>query len=260
MKRKESAFWVAQALIAVGVLTLVALPSTTSSSTLLTTSSSQQSHSSASSNGLQLTTILNASSIKPNGTIAAQIELMNVRDQNVSFSGPIWNQTIPMLNGTLAQLNTFDYVCGYNPSGFLVNFVLLRGHITQGNVSAAGVPLQEGPPVRPPCLPYASIETPITFLPHSDQAILGSQQTSVITAGLNASTLFCVPVLNGGGTNCAYGEGLVGYYVSSASPGGGKVISFTYGDFTYFPPGEYTILAYDVWGQDAYSTFTVVAG
>jgi hypothetical protein len=257
MKRKESVFWVAQALITIGVLGLVALPSTTSSPTLSTSSSSSQS--SSSFGGLQLRITLNASSIKTNGTIAARIELMNTGDRNVSVSAPVWNQTVPMLNGTLGQLNAFDYVCSHNPSFFLVNFLLFRGHIASGNVSEAGTPLQEGPPVRPPCLPYADMGAPVTFLPHSDQAVSGPQQTGNFTAELNPSTLFCVPVVPGGGTDCAYGEGLVGYYVSSANPGDGNIINFTYGGFVYFPPGEYTIVAYDVWGQVGYSTFTVVA-
>jgi hypothetical protein len=230
---------------------------TTAQSTSLSTRYSASSTNST--EGLQLILILNSTSIWSGGVITAQIEVLNTLDHNVTLaSGPMWNQTIPALNGTMYSLNAYDYVCSDNPDYYFANFVLFKGHYSAGNISLARSPLQEGPPVRPPCAGNANTPFPVTFLPNGDEVAV-SQPGYIplnLTAEVSANTLYCAEsglAGNSGGIYCRYGDGLVGYWNSSAYSAGG----FASPGFTYFPPGEYTIVAFDAWNQYSYATFTV---
>ena len=210
--------------------------------------------------GLQVNLILNSTSIQTGGAITAQIEVLNTLDHNVTLaSGPTWNQTIPALKGTMYSLNAYDYVCSDNPDYYFANFLLFKGHYSAGNISSAGSPLQEGPPVYPPCAGPANTPFPVTFLPNGDEVAV-SQPGYIplnLTAEVSANTLYCAGSGgNGGGFSCRYGQGLVGYWNSSASAVDGN-LGFMSPGFTYFPPGEYTVVAFDAWNQYVYATFVV---
>lgn len=214
-------------------------------------------------NGLELKLILNSTAIKTGGTIAVEILVLNTLDHNLTLaSGPTWNQTILALNGNMYSLNAYDYVCGDSPDYYFANFVLFQGHYTAENVSSAGRPLTERYPFYPPCAGVANTPVPVTFLPNGDKVIISypGQTPFNLTAEASATTLHC-PASgisgNSGQINCGYGQGgLVGYWNSSAYAAGGDN-SFASRAFTYFPPGEYTIVAFDAWNQYSYATFTV---
>ena len=162
------------------------------------------------------------------------------------------------------SLNNYDYVCSLNPDYYFANFVLFKGHYSAENISSAGSPLPERYPLYPPCAGNANTPFPVTFLPNGDKVIVPvpGQAPFNVTAEENATTLHCAgPGIggNGGEINCGYGQGgLVGYWNSSAYSADGNW-SLTSPGFTYFPPGEYTIVAFDAWNQLTYATFTVTS-
>lgn len=235
------------------------LPHHSSSASNTSTISSEQASeprsfsSGISSDGLQLRVALNSTSIASNGAISVEIQLVNTLNQNVSVVVPPGNQTIDLLNQTLSNLNYYDFVCALNPSHFLVDFNLFEGHYTAGNISEAGTPLQVGVPMEPAACAVEYYPVAFTFLPNGVVAVEGA---GIVNANIDATTTYCgpnPPPENGG--NCGLGQGLVGYWLNGVSTQGD--LNFTSPAFTYFPPGEYTLLAYDAWGQWVYTTFVV---
>jgi hypothetical protein len=227
-------------------------------------SSTQESPSSSSSNGLQLNISLNANSIQAGKSISARVQIENTLDQNVSVVVPPTNQTVDLLNQTLSTLNFYDFTCAQNPSRFLVNFNLFPGHYTAGNISEAGAPLQVAVPVIPPGCALENYPLKFTFLPDGVYAVGPRTSDSssppvqylTVNASIDITTTYCGPnPPPENGLNCGLGQGLVGYWHNGVSTQGD--LSFTSPAFTYFSPGEYTILAYDMWGQRAYATFVV---
>ena len=158
--------------------------------------------------GLQLHVTLNSSSMQSPGAVTVQIDLQNTLDRNVTLAA--------LTNQNMSGWNAEDFLCSENPSSSLVGFALFDGHFSAGNISAAGPPLQLGPPLEPPC-PFEFGINETIFLPNSDKTMssyLG--QTGVVpgfypvTAEVNATTGYCF----GSGTSidCPASSGLFGYW------------------------------------------------
>jgi hypothetical protein len=262
MRRKEAGFIAAQAAIFVAVIALVALPlqSTTEQQT-----STYSNASGVSPEGLQLKMALNSSTIQSHGAISARVELVNTLNRNVSASLPLWSQA-SFATQTIYVWSGYDQICNYNPSDYVVDFAVFQGHFSAGNISAAGNPLRLAPPFFPPC-PGQSHPNAVTLLPDGDltnytdinYTLPPPRPSYTVEAEVNATTYYCTGSgLGGGGgeIDCGNTTGLVGYWNgSTASPGGD--FSYTSHAFTYFPPGEYTIVATDPWNQYVYATFVV---
>jgi len=212
--------------------------------------------------GLQLKILLNSTSVKPLGSVAAFVEVVNTLNHNVTVSVPTLNQT-----KVIFVWNGYDYVCSDNPSQGLATFAVFKGHYSKGNISSAGAPLKEGAPFIPPCPSLGLFSGgPITFLPNGDQTTiqyftynfsLHQHEYAYLKAELNASTGYCgpnPPPENGG--NCGLGDGLVGYWNTTIS--NADILNSSSPAFTYFPPGEYTIAATDLWNQYIFATFHVL--
>jgi len=206
-----------------------------------------------SANGLELSVVLNSSSMQPKGAVGARVEVLNTLNQSVSL--PV------VTNQNLTAWNNEDFVCSDNPSVSLVGFGVFSGLFSQKNISAAGPPLQLAPPVLLPC----AIALPVnetTFLPDSDATISsnGSQEPPyTVTAEVNATSGYCTGSGvsgHGGEIDCGANPGLVGYWNQNIAAGGN--LNFTSPSFVYFSPGEYTIVATDAWNQYVYAYFTVV--
>jgi hypothetical protein len=249
MRRKEAGFIAAQAAIFVAVIALVSLPLQSTNEQQASTPSALAGPpaftSGVSPQGLQLEVTLNSSSIQSHGGISARVEAFNTLNRNVSLSGLVQNQNISEWSGD-------DYVCD-SPST-IVGFALFRGHFAAGNISVAGQPLQLAPPEVIYCA--ASMQpVAVTFLPKGDQAVATDvfQISYPVTVSVNATTGDCGdnPELVGLCTRTA----LSGYWNDSIPAQG--ALNFTSPAFVYFPPGEYTVAATDLWNQYVYATFAV---
>ena len=197
--------------------------------------------------GLQVGISLNSTSIEPHGAVAAEIQIVNTLSRNVSISNIQQNQNISNWNGA-------NYLCGFDRGFGIFGFALFEGRITASNVSSAGAPLVLAPPVLPPC-PFVAGAQSVTFLPDGTSAVVtGSGQPSPAIMELNASNTYCASA-GAGSVECPTTAGLVGYWNSSAAANGDMSLSSP--GFVYFPPGEYTIVALDVWNQYAFATFVV---
>ena len=211
--------------------------------------------SSVSSDGLQLRVMLNSSTINPRGEVTVNIELLNTLNRNVSL-GVVNNDNISAWDGT-------DFFCGINPSYSLVGFGVFSGHFTAENISKAGSPLQLAAPIEAPC-PYRLPLNDTTFLPNSDKTISFSyygqtkEPSLPVTAEVNATTSYCTSSPSATETmiSCPTTSGLLGYWSPGAANGGNFTLDSK--GFTYFPPGEYTIVATDDWNQNIYATFDVL--
>lgn len=211
----------------------------TSTTTLLTSGTTPE--------GLQLGISLNSTGIKPHGAIAAEIQIVNTLSRNVSISNILQNQNITNWNGA-------NYLCGFDRGFGIFGFALFEGRITASNVSSAGAQLVLHPPILPPC-PLIPGAQSVTFLPNGTSAIVTSSgQPSPAIMELNASNTYCTSA-GAGSVECPTTAGLVGYWNSSVAANGRMSLSSP--GFVYFPPGEYTIVALDVWNQYAFATFVV---
>jgi hypothetical protein len=269
MRGKQAGFIAAQAAIFVAVIALVSLPlsaNDTRSSTSSTVSEGPLGLASGvSPEGLQLKMTLNSTSIPSHGALAAQIQVVNTLNQNVSIPMPGYNQTITGLGQTMESLNDFDYTCSQNPSHFLADFALFQGHITAANLSSAGTPLSLNPHFVLFCPPFYDGQGQDTFLRKSNQVIATYDLTNEIlplTAAVNATTFYCTgsELAGGGGEfDCGNTTGLVGYWNASVPLEHGAIPGLNSPAFVYFPPGEYTIVACDAFNQYLYATFVVQA-
>lgn len=248
---------VAQAAIVVGVLALVSLPVQSTNGQRVSTSSVPAGPltfaSGVSPQGLRLEVTLNSSGVRSHGAVGARVQVLNSLDRNVSLSGLGQNQNILEWAGD-------DYVCD-SPST-IVGFALFQGHYAAGNISAAGQPLQLAPPeVIYGCHGAGGPDQvgAVTFLPEGDRAVATTYFQGMYegsypeTVSVNATTGDCGnnPELVGFCT----GKALSGYWNDSVPAEG--ALNFTSPAFVYFPPGEYTMVATDLWDQYVYATFVV---
>lgn len=205
--------------------------------------------------GLQLQVNLNSSSVASHGSVTAQVRLVNTLDRNVTL-------TVSQ-NQNITTWNQDDFVCGHNPSDSLVGFAVYQGDFSARNVSAAPAPIQLAPPFYLPCaITFGGIND-TTFLPDSYdtvslQYLADAKYVFSVPALTNATTGYCIVHSSGGGggsVDCAADPGLVGYWNDSVPAGGDLNLSSQ--AFTYFPPGAYTLVAADDWGQYVYAHFQV---
>jgi hypothetical protein len=265
MKRKEGAFIVAQAGIVIAVLAALALPLSSlpvpqsSSSSTTQTGGSLAFVSPVSPDGLQLELALNATTVRSNGTVSAQIEVVNTLNRNVSLSGLTQNGNITTWNG-------YDYFCAGNPDYSLVGYAVFQGHFTAANISEAGSPLRLAPPMYGPCGNLNIVLSAVTLLPKGDQLGAGQIKAGLpqvyfllLPVELNGTTTFCNGERSGNdGFSCTWATpGLVGYWNDNV-PSQGNLFGSTSSAFVHFPSGEYTIVAADDWNQYLYATFVVV--
>jgi hypothetical protein len=207
--------------------------------------------------GLQLQVRLNSSIMQSHGALAAQIELLNTLNRNVSLA------VLP--NANMSGWDEADFLCSGNPSDSLVGFALFGGHFSAGNISAAGPPLHLAElGFYPPCAFRLGIND-TTFLPNSDETLSSSrygqtQQPSYsVRAEVNATTGYCVGSGlsgNGGSINCGGNSALFGYWNPGLGNAGNGTLASK--NFEYFPSGEYTIVATDDWNQYVYAYFAVL--
>lgn len=257
MKRKEGAFIAAQAAIVVAVLAALSLPLSSLQMPGPSASTTQVGGlevfaSPVSPLGLQLQVTLNSSAFLSHGAVRAGVEVLNTLDRNASLPAVAGSQNLSAWSG-------YDYVCTDGPSS-LVGFALFQGHLTASNASAAGEPLQLAPPeVVYGCGLVSSEVGPVTFLPEGDRAVATDYFQGIyegsynVTVSVNATTGDCGdnPQL----VSFCTGKGLSGYWNDSIPAEG--ALNFTSPAFSYFSPGEYTLVATDAWGQYAYATFEV---
>jgi hypothetical protein len=194
---------------------------------------------------------LNSTVVASGGAVGAQLTLFNPLDQNLSLA------TSFRANSTIEGWNGYDFLCGENNFLPVLGYALFQGDYSQGNISAAGSPLQLAPSVNSGCVTYPK-PTSIVFLPESDSAVLyspawstGYQEPITITA----STESCST--NGGTSLCGEGKGLSGYWNTTST------ITFQQAAigspfFRYLQVGEYTLALQDVWNQTIYAHFQVV--
>ena len=199
--------------------------------------------------GLQLTVRLNSSVLQPRGDVGAEVLLTNVLNRNVSLA------VVPDQN--LSQWSSLDYLCGAgNP---FLGFALFAGHYSVSNISAAGQPLQVGVPAGIPCVspPLMGVNS-TTFLPDSDLTVFYTpvgRATINATAEVSPATTYCAYAQGLG--SCPLGSGLFGYWNPSVVLiEENSTLASKY--FSYFPPGEYTLVAADDWSQYVYAYFTVL--
>jgi hypothetical protein len=201
---------------------------------------------------LQLRIEMNASAILPEGAIRAQVILSNPLDSNLTAIVP------ESSNSTVSNWNEYDFLCGGASLNSVVGFALFQGHYVPENLSLAGEPLTLAPPLLPPCATYPA-PLFLVYLPSGSNAWAYSSYPQVppfmVQTILNATTVIC-STGDSGGTTCGPSSGLFGYWQGPVSgPMGNYTTSSP--DFHYFSPGQYTLVAEDAWGHQAFAYFEV---
>jgi len=212
-----------------------------------------------SSSGLQLQVTLNSTTIRYGGALAAKVVLMNTLPTNISVT--------PRIPSELSSWEANDFFCGNSPDWgdrwALDGFAVFSGYFTTANLSSAGIQLLLAPPVEIGCITSPNPKD-VVLLPESDVAVAqynaSGLSPEVTHTLINASTLSCAP--NGrGATACGDINGALFGYWDSSAPLLPKVsdgnTSSPY--FHLFPPGQYTLVAEDLWNQTAFAQFQVVS-
>jgi hypothetical protein len=210
---------------------------------------------------LQLEVTLNATIIQTGRAILARISIVNPIGVYVTVPPSYENDS------TILSWNVYDFLCGgaalSNPTWSLAGYALFQGHYTSANLSSAAAPLDLVAPLIIEC-PAGPNPNAIIFSPHSSDTTVYFQQpnnffenATAQVATMDATTGICA--LTSGFYNCN-GTALSGYW--TGPPGGyfnseNATTSSPY--FHYFPPGEYTLVVEDAWGQTYYAYFEVVS-
>jgi len=206
-----------------------------------------------SSSGLELRVELNATTMLPGQTLAASVSLYDTLNGSLSlllapgdFGG-----------GSLSSWDNYDFICGNGgDASYLVGFAVLQGRFSAGNLSQAPAPLQVAAQADLPCvsLVFSHGET-ITFFPRSDNASIPGTGLSQEPVSLNVTTYACI-ALPSNSPECHSGTGLYGYWSTSeviCCPASSNAADL----FRYLTPGDYTIVAEDVWNQQVFAYFQV---
>ena len=127
------------------------------------------------------------------------------------------------------------------------------------------MPLTMIPPLRHSCLAHADPDK-IVLLPSGSRAVAYYPKTSFVNASIvetesamNATTVTCM-LLPAGYVSCGDSMSLFGYWTWTGDGifnAQDANISSKY--FSYFPPGQYTLVTEDMWGAAIYSYFQVVS-
>ena len=200
-----------------------------------------------SSSGLELRVDLNATTMLPGQTLAANVTLFNTLNENLSLplSAPA------NLTSQIAAWNNDDFWCGIGGlASYVAGFALFRGHVSADNLSLAPDPLQLDAVLQAPCNGFYG-SGPIVFLPHSDKAGIPTFGPFEDSTNLNVTTS-CYQA-------CSRGSGLFGYWNRTSyacCAASANAPSF----FRYFTPGRYTLAAEDLWGDRVFAYFQVSHG
>lgn len=213
----------------------------------------------------QLQVQLNGTTMRPGGAVMVTISLTNVLPYNLSFAPnypsnlkiPYWDQ--------------FDFICGGggSPIWNLAGYAVFQGHYSSSNVSSAGRPLTLIPPLFIGCPAWVNPDK-VVFLPNSSRVVAYYPPGNVTAptneppesegeAAMNATTATCMRT-SAGYISCGT-TSLFGYW----SGGGVSLISqsqdanTTSKYFNYFPVGQYTLIAEDIWGATTFSYFQVAS-
>jgi hypothetical protein len=207
-----------------------------------------------SSSGLELSVGLNATMMVPGQTLAANVTLYDALKSSLSL------QLAPgdFGGGSISSWENYDFICGNGgDASYLVGFAVLQGRFSAGNLSQAPAPLQVAAQADLPCLyPVFSHGETITFFPGSDIASIPGTGLSQEPVALNVTTYACI-ALPSNSAECHSGTGLYGYWSTSESiccPASSDAADL----FRYLTPGDYTIVAEDVWDQEVFAYFQVV--
>jgi hypothetical protein len=209
-----------------------------------------------SSLGLELQITLNSTAIQYGGALAAKVALLNTLSENLSLA--------PRYSSVLSSWEANDFLCGNSPDWgdkwAVDGFAVFSGHFTVANLSSAGSQLVLAPPVAIGCISRPNPNT-LVMLPKSDVAValynLSSLPPEVTRTLINASTLSCAP--NGrGATACGDLDGALFGYWDFSSPGMSVQDANTSSPhFHYFSPGQYTLVAEDLWNDTTFAYFDV---
>jgi hypothetical protein len=192
----------------------------------------------------------------PGQTLAASVSLYDALNGSLSlllapgdFGG-----------GSISSWENYDFICGNGgDASYLVGFAVLQGRFSAGNLSQAPAPLQVAAQADLPCLyPVFSHGETITFFPGSDTASIPGTDLSQEPVALNVTTYACI-ALPSNSAECHSGAGLYGYWSTSESiccPASSNAADL----FRYLTPGDYTIVAQDVWDQEVFAYFQVTEG
>ncbi len=213
-----------------------------SASTFERSSTTSTAISTVSPSGLELRVDLNATSMEPGQTLAANVTLINTLNENLSL--PV--SATANLTSQIAAWNNDDFVCGVGglASG-VAGFALLRGHFSGDNLSLAPDPLQLAEVLQVPCNAIPMGDS-VMFLPHSEKASISKDNSYVYPFNLNVTT--SPPFLHGSGLFGFWNR--TSYACCAASANAPNL-------FRYFTPGGYTIVAEDIWGQMVFAYFQV---
>jgi len=212
--------------------------------------------SATSSSGLELRVELNATTMLPGQTLAAVVSLYN------TFNGSLSLLLAPgdFGGGSLSSWENYDFICGNGGyASYLVGFAVLDGRFSAGNLSQAPAPLQVAAQADLPCAyPILSHGETITFSPGSDNASIPGTGPSQEPVALNVTTYACI-ALPSNSAECHSGTGLYGYWSTNeviCCPASSNAANL----FRYLTPGDYTIVAEDVWDQEVFAYFQVTEG
>jgi hypothetical protein len=129
--------------------------------------------SAVSSSGLELRVELNATTMLPGQTLAANVTLFNTLNENLSLPlGAPAN-----LTSQIAAWNNDDFWCGIGGLGlasYVAGFALFSGHVSADNLSLAPDPLQLDAVLQVPCNGFfvSAQDESIVLHPHSEKASL----------------------------------------------------------------------------------------
>ena len=205
---------------------------------------------------LLLQVSLNTTELSQGHSLLASFSLSNPLPENVTFAPSYINYSM------IQWWNTLDFIC---PSAGSLNsvwsFALYPGHVTPQNFSFANPPFTLAPPLTTLLCPLTTMVTSLRFLPNSDTALVNwASPLHCPCLGLpvefntNATTSYCY------GSGCTDAP-MFGYWNLTATSGitlapQNATTSSKY--FVFFPPGNYTLIVADAWGQTIYSYFQVV--
>ncbi len=212
--------------------------------------------SATSSSGLELRVELNATTMLPGQTLAAVVSLYNTLNGSLSlllapgdFGG-----------GSLSSWENYDFICGNGGyASYLVGFAVLDGRFSAGNLSQAPAPLQVAAQADLPCAyPILSHGETITFSPGSDNASIPG--TGHFTGARRTQRdHLCVHCLTLEQRRMPQRHGPVWLLSTNeviCCPASSNAANL----FRYLTPGDYTIVAEDVWDQEVFAYFQVTEG
>jgi hypothetical protein len=228
-----------------------------STSSVANSTASAAAISTTSSSGLELRIALNATTILPGQTLAANVTLFNTLDENLTLYTP----QVEFGNSMIQSWDNYDFPCGEAGSAsYLASFALLHGHFSALNFSRAPAPLQLAASEQLLCNGLIPPDK-VAFLPNSSFAFMysGTYLVDKKSVALDPATGSCA-ALPSGSSQCHKGTGLFGYWNVTAQTccPGPTATNSQY--FRYFTPGEYTLAAEDLWNQTVYAHFRVAQG